>query len=63
MIDFTEKNKSAYKMANFGPVYCINLDDATDRWEWMKNQFKHWEINNYERISACDGREDDLGDI
>jgi len=63
MIDFTEKNKSAYKLNNFGPLYCINLDDATDRWEWMENQFKYWGIDNYERISACDGRVDDLSGI
>jgi hypothetical protein len=60
---FAEKNKSAYKLKNFGPVYCINLDGDTDRWEWMKNQFEYWQIDNYERVSAYDGREDDLGGI
>ena len=29
----------------------------------MEDQFKYWEIDNYERISAYDGREDDLGHI
>ena len=29
----------------------------------MESQFKYWEIENYERISAYDGREDDLSDI
>jgi len=29
----------------------------------MENQFKYWEIDNYTRISAYDGREDDLSDI
>jgi len=29
----------------------------------MENQFKYWEIENYTRISAYDGREDDLSDI
>ena len=32
-----DKNKSAYKLQNFGPVYCINLDDQEDRWEYMEN--------------------------
>jgi len=58
-----DKNKSAYKLKNIGPIYCINLDDQTDRWEYMENQFKYWEIDNYERISAYDGRDDDLSDI
>ena len=47
-----------------GPIYCINLDDQTERWEYMENQFKYWEIDNYTRVSAAyDGREDDLGHI
>src|SRR5210317_1981822 len=29
----------------------------------MESQFKYWEIENYTRISAYDGREDDLSDI
>ena len=29
----------------------------------MENQFKYWEIENYTRISAYDGRDDDLSDI
>lgn len=58
-----DRNKAAYKLQNFGPLYCINLDGQTDRWAYMENQFKYWEITNYERISAYDGREDDLSDI
>ena len=58
-----DKNKSAYKLQNFGPVYCINLDDQEDRWEYMENQFKYWEVTDYHRISAYDGRDDDLSDI
>ena len=38
----TDRNKSAYKLKNFGPVYCINLDGQPERWEYMKNQFKYW---------------------
>ena len=58
-----DKNKAAYKLNNFGPVYCINLDGQPERWEYMEEQFKYWEIENYERISAYDGRDDDLSDI
>ena len=58
-----DKNKSVYKLKNFGPVYCINLDGQPERWEYMEDQFKYWEVSNYERISAYDGREDDLSDI
>ena len=65
MEDFSlrDKNKSAYKLKDFGPVYCINLDGQPDRWQYMENQFKYWEITNYTRISAYDGREDDLSGI
>ena len=62
-IDYTEKNKSAYKLKGIGPIYCINLDGQPERWEYMESQFKYWEIENYERISAYDGRDDDLSDI
>jgi len=58
-----DKNKSAYKLKNFGPVYCINLDGQPERWEYMESQFKYWQLNDYTRISAYDGREDDLSDI
>ena len=59
-------NKSAYKLRGFGPLYIINLDDQPERMEWMANQLKEWEIENYTRISAYDGRPstgDDLSDI
>ena len=65
MEDFAlrDKNKSAHKLRNFGPVYCINLDGQPDRWQYMEDQFKYWELKDYTRISAYDGREDDLSDI
>ena len=63
MTQVLDKNKSAYKLKNIGPIYCINLDEQPERWEYMENQFKYWEIENYERISAYDGRDDDLGHI
>jgi hypothetical protein len=58
-----EKNKSAYKLKNFGPIYYLNLDDQPERKQYMEDQFKYWEIEDYTRISAYDGREDDLGSI
>ena len=58
-----DKNKSAFKLQDFGPIYYLNLDGQPDRREYMENQFKYWEIENYTRISAYDGREDDLSDI
>ena len=58
-----DKNKSAYKLKNIGPIYCINIDGQEDRWDYMETQFKYWEIKDYTRISAHDGREDDLSDI
>ena len=61
--ELLDKNKSAYKLKGIGPIYCINIDGQPERWEYMENQFKYWEIANYTRISAYDGREDDLSDI
>ena len=58
-----DKNKATYKLKGIPPIYCINLDGQPERWEYMENQFKYWEIENYERISAYDGRDDDLSDI
>ena len=58
-----EKNKSTYKLNNIGPIYCINLDGQPERWQYMEDQFKYWEVENYTRISAYDGRDDDLSDI
>ena len=59
----TDTNKSAFKLKNFGPLYCINLDGQPERWQYMQSQFNFWEVDNYERISAYDGRDDDLSDI
>ena len=58
-----DKNKSAHKLRGFGPIYCINLDGQPERWEYMEEQFKYWELTNYTRISAHDGRDDDLSGI
>ena len=59
-----EKNKSTHKLKGLPPIYCINLDDKPDRWKFMEDQFKYWQVENYERISAYDGRGDnDLSEI
>ena len=59
-----DKNKSAYKLQGIGPIYCINLDGQPERWEYMQTQFKYWEIDDkVTRVSAYDGRDDDLSDI
>ena len=58
-----DKNKAAYKLKNIAPIYYLNLDGQPERKEYMEDQFRYWEIENYTRISAYDGREDDLSDI
>ena len=58
-----DRNKAAYKLKGIGPIYCINLDGQPERWEYMESQFKYWQLTDYTRISAYDGREDDLSDI
>lgn len=58
-----DKNKSAYKLKNLPPIYYLNLDGQPERKEYMEQQFKYWEIDNYTRISAYDGRQDDLSEI
>ena len=63
MLDYSEKNKAVHKLKGIGPIYCVNLDGQPERWEYMETQFKYWEIENYTRIPAYDGRDDDLSDI
>ena len=64
MNDIGDKNKAVYKLKGLPHIYCINLDDKVDRWESMESQFKYWEIEDYTRISAYDGRDGrDLGEI
>ena len=48
MEDFSlrDRNKSAPKLKGFGPVYCINLDGQEDRWKYMEDQFKYWELKD-----------------
>ena len=64
MIDYDERNKCPDKLKGIGQIYCINLDGQPERWEYMQKQFKYWNIEDkVTRISAYDGREDDLSDI
>jgi hypothetical protein len=58
-----DRNKSVYKLKNIPPVYYLNLDEQPERKGYMEEQLKYWEIENYTRISAYDGRQDDLSDI
>ena len=58
-----DKNKSAFKLSGIGPIYVTNLDGQPERWEYMEEQFKYWEIENYTFISGYDGRDDDLSHI
>ena len=58
-----DKNKALFKLKNIGKIYYLNLDDQPERKEYMEQQFDYWGIENYTRISAYDGREDDLSDI
>ena len=45
-----DKNKSAYKLKNFGPLYYLNLDGQPERRQYMEDQFKYWEIENYTHL-------------
>lgn len=58
-----DNNKSVYKLRNLPPVYYINLDDHNERRTFMEGQFKYWEIENFTRVSAYDGRTSDLSEI
>jgi len=58
-----DKNKAVFKLKGLPPIYYINLDGQPERKVYMEAQFEYWQIENYTRVSAYDGREDDLGDI
>jgi hypothetical protein len=58
-----DKNKASYKLRGLPHIYYLNLDGQPERKKYMEDQFAFWEIENYTRISAYDGREDDLSDI
>ena len=59
-----DKNKAAFKLKGIPHVYYLNLDEEPERMMYMEAQLKYWQIENYTRISAYDGRGDrDLGHI
>jgi len=59
-----DRNKATFKLKGFPPIYYLNLDEEPERMMYMEAQLKYWEIENYTRISAYDGRGDrDLGHI
>lgn len=58
-----DTNKSAYKLNGICPIYYLNLDGQPERRKNIEDQFDYWQIQNYERISAYDGRDDDLSHI
>ena len=57
-----DKNKAAFKLKNFGPLYYINLDEQPERDAAMQSMCKYWELNPT-RISAFDGRNTSLNHI
>lgn len=63
MVTLMDKNKSIYKLKNLPHIYYLNLDDQTERRKYMESQFQYWGVDNYTRISAYDGRTDDLSHI
>ena len=59
-----DKNKAAFKLKGLPHIYYLNLDEEPERMMYMEAQLKYWEIENYTRISAYDGRNGrDLGHI
>ena len=58
-----DKNKAAFKLKGIPHLYVINLDDQVSRWAAAESMLSYWEVENYTRVSAYDGREDDLSSI
>ena len=58
-----DKNKALHKLRYLPPVYYINLDEQSDRKDHIEDHFNYWGVKDYTRISAYDGRNDDLSDI
>ena len=58
-----DNNKSKTKLKGIPPIRYINLDGQPERAKYMEDQFAHWGIENFKRVSAHDGRDDDLSDI
>ena len=58
-----DNNKSKIKLKGIPPIRYINLDGQPERAKYMEDQFAYWGIENFKRVSAYDGRDDDLSDI
>ena len=59
-----DKNKAAFKLKGLPPIYYLNLDEEPERMMYMEAQLKYWQIEDYTRISAYDGRDGrDFGHI
>lgn len=48
------------KLVGIPHIYYINLEDRTDRKEFMENQFKNLGIKNYTRVNASEFLKDDI---
>ena len=46
----------------FDKVYCVNLDRRTDRLENFQKQVDKYNLGDYKRISAVDGKTLNLSD-
>ena len=58
-----EINKSKGKLKGIPPVRYINLDGQPERAKYMEDQFEYWGVENFKRVSANDGRDDDLSHL
>ena len=56
-------NKAVHKLKGLPPVYVSILMVNHIVGKQQRICLKYWEVKDYTRISAYDGREDDLGDI
>jgi hypothetical protein len=45
------------------PIFVINLDTDTKRWEYIKYQLDYVKNNKYERVSAVDMRKPDMSNL
>ena len=61
-INYSETNKSKDKLSGFGPLHYINLDGQPERDAEMQKMLQYWGVDAT-RISAYDGRNDDLSEI
>jgi len=60
-----EFNKNLLNNTNVNelPIFVINLDTDTKRWEYMKYQLDYIKSKKYERVSAVDMRKPNMSDL